>query len=46
MIALFFAMRIINEHSTFNRVPRLIEDDVRQILEDKGCGHLAIRSDE
>ena len=46
MIAIFYATRIINEHSTFNRVPRLIEDDVRRILEDKGYGHLAVRSDE
>lgn len=46
MIALFFAIRIINEHSTFNRVPKLIENDVRQILEDKDYGHLAVRSDK
>ena len=40
MIALFFATRIIDELTTYDRVPRIIKDDVDRILTEKGYEHL------
>ena len=40
MIALFFATRIIDELTTYDRVPSLIKDDVDRILTEKGYEHL------
>lgn len=40
MIALFFATRLINENTTYDRVPTLIKEDVNRILTEKGYEHL------
>ena len=40
MIALFFATRIIDELTIYDRVPRIIKDDVDRILTEKGYEHL------
>ena len=40
MIALFYALRLIDGYTTYDRVPTLIKDDVDRILTEKGYEHL------
>ena len=40
MIALFFAMRIIDGDTTYSRVPKLIKEQVDEILITEGFEHL------
>lgn len=40
MIALFYVMRLINGDTTYDRVPRIIRDDVDRILTERGYEHL------
>lgn len=41
MMAMLWAQQIILGKKTFEQVPRLIKDQVREILEDSGVGELA-----
>ena len=36
MIALFYVMRLINGDTTYDRVPRIIQDDVDRVLTERG----------
>ena len=36
MIALFYALRLIDGYTTYDRVPTLIKDDVDKILKERG----------
>ena len=40
MIALFYALRLIDGYTTYDRVPTLIKDDVNRILIEKDHGRL------
>ena len=40
MIAVFYVMRLINGDTTYDRVPRIIRDDVARILTEKRHEHL------
>lgn len=40
MIAIFYATRLIDELTTYDRVPRIIRDDVDSILTEKGYEYL------
>ena len=40
MIAVFYVMRLINGDTTYDRVPRIIRDEVDRILTEKGHEHL------
>lgn len=40
MIALFFATRIINGETTYDKVPKLLLEQVDEILIEKGFEHL------
>ena len=40
MIAIFYATRLIDELTTYNRVPRIIQDTVDAILIERGYEHL------
>ena len=40
MIALFLAQRIVLGKFTFDEVPSVLQDDVRQILVESGLGFL------
>lgn len=46
MIALFFATRIINQNSEYKRVPKLIKEQVADILREKGYEHLITEGEE
>ena len=40
MIALFFATRIIDGETTYDKVPKLLKKQVDEILTEKGFGDL------
>ena len=40
MLAMLWAIQIINGKKTFLQVPVKLKDAVREILEDSDCGHL------
>lgn len=41
MLAMLFAVRIINGKTSFKAVPAKLQDQVREILVDAGCEDLA-----
>lgn len=41
MMAMFFAQRVILEKDTFNDVPKTLQNQVKEILEESGLGFLA-----
>lgn len=41
MMAMLWAQQIMLEKKTFEQVPRLLKDKVKEILEDSGMGDLA-----
>ncbi|WP_308415392.1 CD1375 family protein [Sporanaerobium hydrogeniformans] len=43
MMAMLFATKIILGKATFAQVPRLLKDQVKELLEDAGMGELAVQ---
>ena len=41
MMAMLWAQQIMLEKKTYDQVPRLLKDKVKEILEDSGMGELA-----
>ena len=41
MMAMLWAQQIMLGKKTYNQVPRLLKDKVKEILEDSGMGELA-----
>ena len=46
MIAIFYANRLINGQTIYDRVPSLIQDDVDKILKERGHESLIERNDD